>query len=175
MIFKIIGVPDGAVEIMFASGRRELMEKSVSVYDLPNAPKKRVIELPKDLLEKLTTEKENASNIFVFFGMENVAEIMDWLSEYLPIPYNLEPENIAADWYLGHVEFMAMKESHFVLAFPNKVTSSLDTRYLQLISNGYAINNIDVATKLTDADIDGLAKKFPEINFDALEKVEVDD
>ena len=113
--FKIIGVEKGTHSLTSENGDKWDVD---NLPDAPNflesAPKKRVIELPADLLEKLTVEKENASGLLGFFDMDgHSAEIMNWLGEFLPEPDNLEPENIAADWYLDHVEFVPKKEPKF--------------------------------------------------------------
>lgn len=114
--FKIIAVEKGTHSLTSEKGDKWDVGTLPDVQTVSeNAPKKRVIELPADLLETLTVEKENASGLLGFFDMDgHSAEIMNWLGEFLPEPDNLEPENISADWYLDHVEFVPKKKTWVV-------------------------------------------------------------
>lgn len=184
MRLKVIEAPDDAEQLYynFDQARPEYL-RWVDVDTLPDAPEKRVIELPADLLEKLTVEKENASGLLGFFDMDgHSAEIMNWLSEFLPEPDNSEPENIAADWYLDHVEFVKKEPNQYYLRAPRKspvndyslwFTDKRPMDYsLYLVSKTEAFDNLP---SYTDEEIAKLAEKFPEINFDALEKVKVEE
>ena len=113
--FKIIAVEKGTHSLTSEKGDKWDVDTLPDVQTVSeNAPKKRVIELPADLLETLTVEKENASGLLGFFDMDgHSAEIMNWLGEFLPEPDNVEPENIAADWYLDHIEFVPKKEPKY--------------------------------------------------------------
>ncbi|MFP7467597.1 hypothetical protein SFC41_02595 [Weissella cibaria] len=152
MVKKVVDVPDNADYItaheQINAGGSFLLQK-YNVADLPDAPtvaesapKKRVIELPADLLEKLTVEQENASGLLGFFDMDgHSVEIMNWLGEFLPEPDNLEPENIAADWYLDHIEFVPKKEPKYLYmlrGFYNQyITKDTSGRlYLGILSVG---------------------------------------
>lgn len=147
MTLKVVDVPDNAVLIEFkgigVSGSLRFMS-NVYVSGLPDAPtvaenatvEKPVIELPADLLETLTVEKENASGLLGFFDMDgHSAEIMNWLGEFLPEPDNLEPENIAADWYLDHVEFVPKKESKFYIRILDVFDTDGNELYLASMGN----------------------------------------
>lgn len=151
MVNKIIDVPDDAtnVDIKYVKATNlsdyVVGHQTLSVYKMPDAPEKRVIELPAYLLETLTVEKENASGLLGFFDMDgHSAEIMNWLGEFLPEPDNLEPENIAADWYLDHVEFVPKKEPKYryrLVGFGNQYIDKDELGKLYITSrNTYSLS-----------------------------------
>lgn len=161
-IIQSDGVLSGREQLLFLLG--ELKEEYGGCASKPTV-EKRVIELPADLLEKLTVEKENASGLLGFFDMDgHSAEIMNWLSEFLPEPDNSEPENIAADWYLDHVEFVEKKQPKFII----NVDSPTGIGRAEKDDNGNIIieyHEFDVATRLfTEAEADELVAGLTALN-----------
>lgn len=180
MRLKVIEAPDDAEQLYynFDQARPEYL-RWVDVDTLPDAPEKRVIELPADLLEKLTVEKENASGLLGFFDMDgHSAEIMNWLGEFLPEPDNLEPENIAADWYLDHVEFVPKKESKFYIRILDVFDTDGNELYLASMGNNQFRMTIytDSAGMFTEDEADKIVADVSNSDVSlTARKVKVDD
>ncbi|MCT8393169.1 hypothetical protein D0504_05395 [Weissella confusa] len=115
MAKKIVEVPEGTAYLVAKDSLSKWIN-SVPVSILKDAPKKRVIELPGSLIRTLSNIKES-----------NTSRLMDFLnyltydqryrltkalrSQNIETPFDVE----LANWYLGHVEFVAKKENKFVV------------------------------------------------------------
>lgn len=138
MVEKIVDVPEGAEEFLFEAYKNEMLVGKTQegyVSSLPDAPtvaenatlEKRVIELPADVIEGIKSAKQTFNLITGF--IEEVEEI--GLDLKLPALSTEGRENMLADWYLGHVEFVPKKEPQFYV----EVDRGNDFRYVSFTTN----------------------------------------
>lgn len=167
MVMKIIDVPYDVDVVRFYKGDEygKSFRGMVSVSNIEDAPEKRVIELPSSLIRTLSNIKES-----------NTSRLMDFLnyltydqryrltkalrSQNIETPFDVE----LANWYLGHVEFVAKKEPKF------KVLVELHEGDLWVTKN--RTNDIDdeeISFSLFDNDHDTRGRyKFTEEEADEL-------
>jgi hypothetical protein len=108
MVKKIIEVPEGAAKIIFAPDAEDehidelsfMLHHRVFIEDLPDAPEKRVVELPADVINQFETAKEQSLSVF------------DFLMYEFTVPNDvIVTNNRLANWYLGHIDFVPKEEN----------------------------------------------------------------
>lgn len=144
MVKKIVEVPEGAVNVIFAPAVTNnyanevsyMLKHQVSVENLPDAPEKRVIELPADVISELKTIKEvnGDDNLQGFINdvndnpkLWNTVEEFNNSSRYT--------DDLIAEWWLGHVDFVPKNESKFRIRFVDVFSAGGNDLYLTLIGN----------------------------------------
>lgn len=123
MAKKIVEVPEGAVSVIFepavtdnyANEVSYMLKHQVGVENLPDAPEKRVIELPADSIAWLERMKSNLETIDVYDLLNNILDDDSWSYHAYQFNFNSETSalNTVAEWLLGNIEFMPKKESKF--------------------------------------------------------------
>ena len=140
MAKKIIDVPDNADYItadeQIDAGGSFLLQK-YNVADLPDAPEKRVIELPADSIAWLERMKSSIKTVDVYDLLDNVLDDTSW--SYVSYLRNFNSETVAlntvAEWALGHVEFVPKNESKFRIRFFDVFSAGGNDLYLTPIGN----------------------------------------
>ena len=124
MAKKIIDVPDNADYItadeQIDAGGSFLLQK-YNVADLPDAPEKRVIELPADVIAELKTIKEDN-------GDDNLQGFMNDVNDDEELYQGIEgfsrsgmPNDVLlGEWWLEHVEFAPKKGHKFIVRSDKK-------------------------------------------------------
>ena len=115
--FKIIGVEKGTHSLTSEKGEKWDVD---ALLDAPNilesTPKKRVIELPADVIEGIQNAKTYWENVagFVLNAPSIVfPEIRKSIGE--PKASYDKVADILGSWYFGNIEFIVKKESKFVV------------------------------------------------------------
>ena len=145
MVKKIVEVPEGAVNVIFAPAAKAnfadevsyILKHQIGVENLPDAPEKRVIELPADSIAWLERMKSNIETIDVYDLLDNVLDDTSW--SYVSYLQNFNSEiaslNTVAEWALGHVEFVPKKEPKFYIRFVDVFDADGNGLYLASIGN----------------------------------------
>ena len=140
MAKKIIDVPDNADYITADkqndAGGSFLLQK-YNVADLPDAPEKRVIELPADSIAWLERMKSNLETIDVYDLLNNILDDDSWSYHAYQFNFNSETSalNTVAEWLLGNVEFVPKKEPKFYIRVVDVFDADGNDLYLASIGN----------------------------------------
>lgn len=145
MAKKIIEVPEGAVNVIFepavtanyADEVSYMLKHQVSVENLPDAPDKRVIELPADSITWLERMKSNLETIDVYDLLSDILDDNSWSYHAYQFNFNSETSalNTIAEWLLGNVEFVPKKEPKFYIRFVDAFDADGNGLYLASIGN----------------------------------------
>lgn len=145
MVKKIVEVPEGAVSVIFepavganyADEVSFMLKHQVCVENLPDAPEKRVIELPADSIAWLERMKSNLETIDVYDLLNNILDDDSWGYHAYQFNFNSETSvlNTVAEWLLGNVEFVPKKEPKFYIRVVGVFDA--DGNDLYLTSMGY--------------------------------------
>lgn len=145
MAKKIVEVPEGAVNVIFAPAAKAnyadevsyMLKHQVGVENLPDAPEKRVIELPADSIAWLEHMKSNLETIDVYDLLSDILDDDSWSYHAYQFNFNSETSalNAVAEWLLGHVEFVPKNESKFRIRFVDVFSAGGNDLYLTLIGN----------------------------------------
>lgn len=167
MVKKIINVPEGTAYFV----AKDATAKSINnapVSLLKDAPDKRVIELPADVIEHVKWAKEyDDSKVIGFLQRLEIDEF----EELRP----LYPDDLA-DWYLHPelVELVPKKEPEFVVMLPVGQWYRLEPAYYMRDDKG--LNNfiaiIDLASRMSEEEADELVGGLEAFNA---RKVKVED
>ena len=120
MVNKIVDVPDDATNVDIKYVKATVLSdyvvghQTLSVYKMPDAPEKRVIELPADVIEGIQNAKTYWENVagFVLNAPSIVfPEIRKSIGE--PKASYDKVADILGSWYFGNIEFVAKKEPKF--------------------------------------------------------------
>lgn len=144
MAKKIIEVPEGAVNVIFEPAVKAnyadevsyMLKHQVNVESLPDAPEKRVIELPAYLIVELKTIKE-------VNGDDNLQGFMNDVNDDEELYQGIEgfsrsgtpTDALLGEWWLEYVEFVPMKEPKFYIRFVDVFSAGGNDLYLTLIDN----------------------------------------
>lgn len=144
MAKKIIEVPEGAVNVIFEPAVKAnyadevsyMLKHQVGVENLPDAPEKRMIELPADVIAELKTIKEvnGDHNLQGFMNDVNDDDVPWQVVEdfnFLGIP----TDALLGEWWLGNVEFVPKNESKFRIMFVDVFSAGGNDLYLTSIGN----------------------------------------
>lgn len=145
MAKKIVEVPEGAVNIIFAPAVEAnyanevsyMLKHQVGVENLPDAPEKRVIELPADSIAWLERMKSNLETIDVYDLLNDILDDDSWSYHAYQFNFNSETSalNTVAEWLLGNVEFVQKKEPKFYIRFVDVFSTGGNDLYLISIGN----------------------------------------
>ena len=145
MAKKIIEVPEGAVNVIFepavtanyADEVSYMLKHQVGVENLPDAPEKRVIELPADSIAWLERMKSNLETIDVYDLLNNILDADSGSYHAYQFNFNSETSslNTVAEWLLGKVEFVPKDESKFRIMFVDIFDAGGNDLYLASIGN----------------------------------------
>ena len=139
MVKKIIDVPDNADYItadeQIDAGGSFLLQK-YNVADLPDAPEKRVIELPDDVIEELKTIKEVNGHHNLQGFMNDVNDDSEIWSGVDELNYSGTPTDaLLGEWWLEHVEFVPKKEPKFYIRVFDVFDADGNDLYLASMGN----------------------------------------
>lgn len=144
MAKKIVEVPEGAVNVIFVPTAKAnyadevsyMLKHRVDVESLPDAPEKRVIELPADVIAELKTIKEDNGNDNLQGFMNDVNDDDELWSGIDEINYSRTPTDaLLGEWWLEHVEFVPKNESKFYIRFVDVFDADGNDFYLTSIGN----------------------------------------
>lgn len=144
MVKKIVEVPEGAVNIIFAPAVKAnyadevsyMLKHQVNVESLPDAPEKHVIELPADLIAELKTIKEDNGNDNLQGFMNDVNDDEELYQGIEGFSRSGMPTDVLlGEWWLEYVEFVPMKEPKFYIRFVDVFSAGGNDLYLTLIGN----------------------------------------
>ena len=165
MVKKIVEVPEGAVSVIFAPDVRTnhadevsyMLKHQVGVENLPDAPEKRVIELPADVIAELKTIKEVK-------GDDNLQGFMNDVNDDEELYRGIEgfsrsgmpTDVLLGEWWLEYVEFVPMKEPKFYIRVVDVFDTDGNDLYLASIGNNKFIMTIytDRAEMFTEEEAD---------------------
>lgn len=145
MAKKIVEVPESAVNVIFEPAVKDnyadevsyMLKHQVGVENLPDAPEKRVIELPADSIAWLERMKSNLETIDVYDLLNDILD--DNSGSYNAYQFNFNSEtdalNTLAEWALGHVEFAPKNESKFRIMFVDIFDAGGNDLYLASMGN----------------------------------------
>ena len=144
MAKKIVEVPEGAVNIIFEPAAKDnyanevsyMLKHQVGIENLPDAPEKRVIELPTDVIAELKTIKE-------VNGDDNLQGFMNDVNDDEELYQGIEgfsrsgmpTDVLIGEWWLEYVEFVPMKEQKFYIRFVDVFSAGGNDLYLTSIGN----------------------------------------
>lgn len=144
MVKKIVEVPEGAVNVIFEPAVKAnyadevsyMIKHQVGVENLPDAPEKRVIELPADVIAELKTIKEDN-------GDDNLQGFMNDVNDDEELYQGIEgfsrsgmsTDVLLGEWWLEYVEFVPMKEPKFYIRVVDIFSAGGNDLYLTLIGN----------------------------------------
>lgn len=155
MVKKIVEVPEGAVNVIFAPAVKAnyadevsyMLKHQVGVENLPDAPEKRVIELPDDVIAELKTIKEvnGYHNLQGFMNdVNDDSEIWSGVDE---LNYSGTPTDaLLGEWWLEHVEFVPKNESKFVVR-SKEIHSDGDYSYIRIFDQMALHTNYNLSMK----------------------------
>ena len=167
MVKKIVEVPEGAVSVIFAPDVRTnhadevsyMLKHQVGVENLPDAPEKRVIELPVDVIAELKTIKEVNGEHNLQGFMNDVNDDSELWSGVDELNYSGTPTDaLLGEWWLEHIEFVPKNESKFRIRFVDIFSDDGDDLYLTSIGNnkfGMTVYN-DRAETFTEDEADNV-------------------
>ncbi|WAX18100.1 hypothetical protein WC29P2_00025 [Weissella phage WC29P2] len=144
MVKKIVEVPEGAVNVIFAPDVRTnhadevsyMLKHQVGVENLPDAPEKRVIELPADVIAELKNIKEDNGKHNLQGFMNDVNDDSELWSGVDELNYSGTPTDaLLGEWWLEHIEFVPKNESKFRIRFVDVFSAGGNDLYLTLIGN----------------------------------------
>lgn len=165
---KIVEVPEGAVNVIFAPAAKAnyadevsyILKHQVGVENLPDAPEKRVIELPADSIAWLERMKSNLETIDVYDLLSDILDDDSWSYHAYQFNFNSETSalNTVAEWLLGNVEFVPKNESKFRIRFVDVFSAGGNDLYLT--STGNNKFGMTVYTNLAGVFTEGEADKI---------------
>lgn len=144
MAKKIVEVPEGAVNVIFAPAVKSnyadevsyMIKHQVGVENLPDAPEKRVLELPAYVITELKTIKEDNGNGNLQGFMNDVNDDDEiWQSVEQFNSSGMPTDALLGEWWLEHVEFVPKNESKFRIMFVDVFSSGGNDLYLTSIGN----------------------------------------
>lgn len=144
MAKKIVEVPKGAVNVIFEPAAKDnyanevsyMLKHQVNVESLPDAPEKRVLELPAYVITELKTIKEDNGNDNLQGFMNDVNDDDEiWQSVEQFNSSGMPTDALLGEWWLGHVEFVQKNESKFRIRFVDVFSASGNDLYLTSIGN----------------------------------------
>lgn len=144
MVKKIIEVPEGAVNIIFAPAVKAnfadevsyMLKHQVGVENLPDVPEKRVIELPADVIAELKTIKEDNGNDNLQGFMNDVNDDDElWQVVEVFNHSGMTDDALLGEWWLEHIEFVPKNELKFRIRFVDIFSDDGDDLYLTSIGN----------------------------------------
>ena len=122
---KIVDVPEGAEEFLFEAYENDMLVGKTqegyvsSLPDAPaaseNAPKKRVIELPADVIEGVRNAKTHYCGNVADFVLNAPSVVFPEIRKAIGEP-NASYDKVAdilGSWYFGNIEFVPKKEPEF--------------------------------------------------------------
>lgn len=144
MVKKIVEVPEGAVSVIFAPDIRTnhadevsyMLKHQVGVENLPDAPEKRVIEFPADVIAELKTIKEanGDDNLQGFMNdVNDDEELYQGIEGFSR--FGMPTDVLLGEWWLENVEFVPKNESKFRIRFVDVFSAGGNDLYLTLIGN----------------------------------------
>lgn len=118
MVKKIIDVPDKATTIAVLENNEAVFGAlNISVSGLPDAPEKRVFELPAYVLTELKTIKEDNGNDNLQGFMNDVNDDDEiWQSVEQFNSSGMPTDALLGEWLLGHIEFVKKPDQKFIVA-----------------------------------------------------------
>ena len=144
MVKKIVEVPEGAVNVIFAPAVNDnyadevsyMLQYQVGVESLPDAPEKRVIEFPADVIAELKTIKEDN-------GDDNLQGFMNDVNDDDELWQVVEGFNrsgmttdaLLGEWWLEHVEFVPKKGPKFYIRVFDVFDADGNDLYLASMGN----------------------------------------
>lgn len=141
---KIVEVPEGAVNVIFAPAAKAnyadevsyMLKHQVGVENLPDVPEKRVIELPADLIAELKTIKEVNGNHNLQGFMNDVNDDSELWQDVEGFNHSGMPTDaLLGEWWLEHIEFAPKNESKFRIRFVDVFSAGGKDLYLTSIGN----------------------------------------
>ena len=145
MVKKIVEVPEGAVNVIFAPAVKAnfadevsyMLKHQVGVENLQDAPEKRVIELSADSIAWLERMKSNLETIDVYDLLNNILDDDSWSYHAYQFNFNSETSalNAVAEWLLGSVEFVPKKGPKFYIMFVDVFSAGGNDLYLTSMGN----------------------------------------
>ena len=165
MVKKIVEVPEGAVSVIFAPAAKAnfadevsyILKHQVGVENLSDAPEKRVIELPDDVIAELKTIKE-------VNGDHNLQGFMNDVNEDSELWQDIEGFNrsgtptdaLLGEWWLEYVEFVPKNVPKFYIRIVDVFDADGNDLYLASIGNNQFRTTIytDSAVMLTEEEAD---------------------
>lgn len=159
---KVIPIPDGTERIevySYASVDDKGSDypngdASFMVDDLPDAPEKRVIELPYDALAEFEALKQSKTLLGLLEAVYDRG-----LQMAIPLVSDAAKQKIIGEYYSNHAEFVAKKEPRFVV----ETDSAYVEDYVFLGANVSYLNvhNVGFINDLDDENItDGTFKAY---------------
>lgn len=124
MVKKIVEVPEGAVNVIFEPAAKAnyadevsyMIKHQVGVENLPDAPEKRAIELPADVIAELKTIKEDNGNHNLQGFMNDVNDDSElWQDIEGFNRYGMPTDALLGEWWLEHVEFVPKDEPKYMV------------------------------------------------------------
>lgn len=144
MVKKIVEVPEGAVNVIFAPAVKAnyadevsyMIKHQVGVENLPDAPEKRLIELPADMIAELKTIKE-------VNGEDNLQGFMNDVNDDEELYQGIEgfsrsgmrTDVLLGEWWLEHIEFVPKNKSKFRIMFVDVFDAGGNDLYLASMGN----------------------------------------
>lgn len=165
MVKKIVEVPEGAVNVIFAPAVKAnyadevsyMIKHQVGVENLPDAPEKCVIELPADVIAELKNIKEvnGDHNLQGFMNDINDDDVPWQVVEDFNLS-GMPTDAILGEWWLGHVEFVPKNESKFRIMFVDVFSAGGNDLYLTSIGNNKFVMTIytNLAGMFTEEEAD---------------------
>ena len=144
MVKKIVEVPEGAVNVIFVPAAKAnyadevsyMLKHQVGVENLPDAPEKRVIELPADVIAELKNIKEDNGEDNLQGFMNDVNDDDELWSGVDELNYSGTPTDaLLGEWWLEHIEFVPKNKSKFRIMFVDVFSAGGNDLYLTLIGN----------------------------------------
>lgn len=144
MAKKIVEVPEGAVNVIFAPAVTDnyanevsyMLKHQVGVETLPDAPEKRVIELPADVIAELKTIKEDNGDDNLQGFMNDVNDDDElWQVVEVFNRSGMTDDALLGEWWLEHIEFVPRKGPKFYIRFVDVFSAGGNDLYLTSIGN----------------------------------------
>lgn len=158
MVRKIIDVPDKATTIAVLENNEAVFGAlNIIVSGLPDAPEKRVLELPAYVITELKTIKEDNGNDNLQGFMNDVNDDDEiWQSVEQFNSSGMPTDALLGEWWLGHVEFVAKKEQKFYIKIIDAFDEYGNEFYLASMGNNEFRMTIytDSAGMFTDEEAD---------------------
>ena len=158
MVRKIIDLPDKATTIAVLENNEAVFGAlNIIVSGLPDAPEKRVLELPAYVITELKTIKEDNGNDNLQGFMNDVNDDDEiWQSVEQFNSSGMPTDALLGEWWLEHVEFVPKKGPKFYLRVVDVVDADGNDLYLASMGNNEFRMTIytDSAGMLTEEEAD---------------------
>lgn len=144
MAKKIVEVPEGAVNVIFEPAVTDnyadevsyMLKHQVGVENLPDAPEKRVLELPAYVIAELETIKEDNGDDNLQGFMNDVNDYDELWSGVDELNYSgTQTDALLGEWWLEHVEFVPKKEPKFYIRVVDVFDADGNNLYLTSMGN----------------------------------------